>query len=320
MKIGLTLYTIYNHLTLDEALQRVANYGYETVEFSVDKAGGTVDLDEILKNNIARELRRKVQDFGLEISAIGNQAEGLLVLGPHNNDTDVFFKGTPSEKIQYGMERMQTTAQAANALEVPVVCGMCGCEDYSRWFPWPNESGWDDMADVFVERWSKILDVYKTYGVKFAHECHPKQFAYNTETAELTVSLLEGHESWGFNLDPANLMLAGVDPVVFVQRLGDRIYHVHAKDGEIVEHNIRYSGLLAHGDWTRPNRGFRFRVPGWGNVSWRSIITELQLAGYDYVLSVEHEDPTMSREDGIEKGIAYLKPLIIKEPFEGRWW
>jgi sugar phosphate isomerase/epimerase len=218
------------------------------------------------------------------------------------------------------MKRMKETARVAAALEVPVVCGFCGCEDYSRWFPWPNEHGWEDMADTFVERWSNILDTFAACGVKFAHECHPKEYAYNIETAELTVSLLGRRKEWGFNLDPANLMLSGVDPVVFVQALGDRIYHFHAKDGEIVPHNVGRSGLLAHGDWSRIDRGFRFRIPGWGDVPWNRLLTELRLVNYNYVLTVEHEDATMSREDGVTKAINYLKPLIIHEPFEGRWW
>ena len=47
-------------------------------------------------------------------------------------------------------------------------------------------------------------------------------------------------------------------------------------------------------------------------------MTELALVGYDYVVSYEHEDVVMSREDGIEKTIEYLKPLIIKGRYEGR--
>lgn len=319
MKIGLVL-SVYNNLPLDEALQRAREHGYEAIELSVHKSGGLIDLDEITKRDRAHQLRRKVQSYGLTISALGNHAEGQLVLGPHHRDTNAIFKGTPSEKVKYGMKRMKKTAQAAAALEVPVVCGFCGCEDYSRWFPWPNEHGWEEMSEIFVERWGEILNTFKTYGVKFAHECHPKQYAYNIETAELTVSLLEGHESWGFNFDPANLILAGVDPVVFIQSLGERIYHVHAKDGEIVSHNVRRSGLLSHGDWARIDRGFRFRIPGWGDIAWRKIITELRLINYDYILAVEHEDATMSRDEGVSKSIAYLKPLIIHAPFEGRWW
>lgn len=319
MKIGLVL-AVYGHLPLDEALCQAARLGYEAVEIGVERIGGHLDLNELLAGDNARRLRQKVASYGLTISALGNHAEGQLVLGPHHQDTDAILAGTAEEKARYGIERMKLTARAAAELGVQVVCGFCGCEDYSRWFPWPDEHAWEKMADTFVERWSDILDTFAMCGVKFAHECHPKQYAYNIETAELTVKLLGNRPEWGFNLDPANLILAGVDPVVFVQALGDRILHVHAKDGELVQHNIRRSGLLAHGDWGRIDRGFRFRIPGWGDVPWKKLLTELRLVGYDHVLAVEHEDATMSREDGLTKAIEYLKPLIIHKPFEGRWW
>jgi sugar phosphate isomerase/epimerase len=319
MKIGLVL-NVFNHLSLDDALRKACDLGYESVEIEVDRGSRFVDLDELLTGNYAAVLRKKIKDAGLTLSAIGNHAEGQLVLGPYHGDTDHIFPGSPDEKMRYGIERMKQTARAAAALEVPLVCGFCGCEDYSRWFPWPDEHGWEKMAAVFVERWNDILDTFAGCGVKFAHECHPKQYAYNTETALQSVKLLGDRPEWGFNFDPANLMLSGADPLVFIQLLGDRILHVHAKDGEIVPHNVQKSGLLAHGDWTRIDRGFRFRIPGWGDLPWKKIITELRLVNYDYVLSVEHEDPTMSREDGARKGLDFLQPLIIHKPFEGRWW
>ncbi|MEI3339375.1 MAG: hypothetical protein V8R80_04975 [Eubacterium sp.] len=35
-------------------------------------------------------------------------------------------------------------------------------------------------------------------------------------------------------------------------------------------------------------------------------------------MSYEHEDVTMSRMDGVKKTAAYLKPLLIEAPYEGR--
>ncbi|MHB8280381.1 MAG: sugar phosphate isomerase/epimerase family protein [Candidatus Humimicrobiaceae bacterium] len=67
----------------------------------------------------------------------------------------------------------------------------------------------------------------------------------------------------------------------------------------------------------RSDRGFRFRTPGWGDSNWRRIASALVESGYDYVLSYEHEDPIMSREEGAEKCIEFLKPLIIKKPLQG---
>jgi len=318
MQLGLCL-DLYQKMSFEEAFEDTARSGYETVEFRVDRAG-LIDAAEILQGRTAERVKAAARARGLTISAVRNSAEGQLVLWPHHRDTDGIFAGSPEEKIAFGTQRMILTAQAAAALEAPVVCGFCGCEDYSRWFPWPDPAGWERMAGDFVERWGALLDAFAREGVRFAQECHPNQYAYNTETALETVRLLDGRPEWGFNLDPGNLMLSGADPGVFVQALGDRIYNVHAKDGEVVPQNAARSGLLAHGDWTRRDRGFRFRVPGWGDVPWRRLITELSLAGYQGALAFEHEDPTMSVRDGLEKALAYLRPLIIREPFPGRWW
>jgi sugar phosphate isomerase/epimerase len=136
----------------------------------------------------------------------------------------------------------------------------------------------------------------------------------------MTLELVDGHPALGFNFDPANLLLAGMEPADFVAELGTRIRHVHAKDGQSVRRNAARSGLLAHGPWDRPGRGFRFRVPGWGDLDWRDLITELQLAGYRGVLSVEHEDPTMGRLEGLRQARRHLEPLLLRDPPSDRFW
>ena len=150
-------------------------------------------------------------------------------------------------------------------------------------------------------------------------EPHPNNIIYDLNTAKRALELLDYHPSFGFNLDPANIMATGGLLVEnFIDELGDRIFHVHAKDAEVVRHNIQRGGIMMQGDWQRLDKAFRFRIPGWGDVQWKKVITELSLVGYDYVLSYEHEDVTMSVGDGVEKVAAFLKPLIIKAPYEGR--
>jgi sugar phosphate isomerase/epimerase len=174
------------------------------------------------------------------------------------------------------------------------------------------------MEKEFVERWGRILDKFSEYGVKFAHEPHPNELVYDVDTALRAVELLGGRKEFGFNFDPANLMYLDINVENFIDLLKGRIYHVHAKDGEVVDHNVKRSGRIPQGDWQRLGRGFRFRIPGWGSVPWKKVITELSMIGYDYVMSYEHEDVTMSRQDGITKTIAFLKPLLIEKPYEGR--
>jgi sugar phosphate isomerase/epimerase len=302
-------------------LDAVRALGLGALELPLDARSPLVDLDELLAGGwkrLATELRTR----GLALSALSIHQEGQLLLGPHHADTDEIHAGSPAEKSAYAAMRLAKAAELAQRLEVPVVVGFVGCEDYTRAFPWPDPRGWEKMRPVFRERVARVLDAYRSRGIVFAQEPHPKQFVYNTETALESVELLDGDPAWGFNLDPANLLLAGVDCALFAQELGTRVRHVHAKDGELVAHNAARSGLLAHGAWDRPGRGFRFRVAGWGDVPWKRLISTLALAGYDGYLAIENEDPVFAPMDGIRKAIEALEPLLPREPrgAEERWW
>lgn len=315
MKIGLFTATFLD-MELKDVVNKAADAGYEAIELPAFTGSPHLDIDQITKGNEVKKLKDLLKSRDLMLSALSNHTDSMLVLGPHEEDAAFIFPGSKEEQIKHGTERIIKTAQAANALEVPIVIGLIGCENFGRYYA--SSKAWAQMEEEFVEHWGAILDKFKEYGVKFAHEPHPNQLAYDVETAVRSVELMGGREEWGFNFDPANMIYLGIDVENFLDTLKDRILHVHAKDGEIVKHNIGRSGRLAQGDWKRLNRGFRFRIPGWGNVPWKKIITELSLIGYDYVMSYEHEDVTMSREDGFYKTIEFLKPLVIKAPYEGR--
>ena len=125
-----------------------------------------------------------------------------------------------------------------------------------------------------------------------------------------------------FNFDPSHFIWQMIDPVVFIKEFGSRIFHAHAKDWELQKDIVHIDGVTGTGSWQRGDRAARYRVPGWGDVEWRRVITALLEVGYDFVLSFEHEDPVMSEDDGLEQAIQYLKPLIIKKPLvPGQaWW
>lgn len=260
MKIGLFTATFLD-TPIEDVFELACSLGYEAVEMPAFVGNPHLDIEEIVKGNNAAVLKKLVKDNRLIISALANHPEGQLVLGPYGKDTDAIFKGTKEEKIKFGTERMIKTAQAANALEVPIVTGFIGCENFGRFFPWPYSKGWADMEVEFVERWGKILDKFAEYGVKFADEPHPNELVYNVETALHAVELLGGRKEFGFNFDPANLIYLGIDVENFIDALGPRIFHVHAKDGELVAHNVRRSGMIPQGDWQLLGRGFRFQSP-----------------------------------------------------------
>jgi len=319
MKIGVFTF-LYNDTPLEKVLRYVSGLGYESVELPAWR-GSHFNIERVL-NGGAQEVKRLIERYNLTISGISNHYEGQLVLGPHDSSTDFIYEGTAEEKIRYGVERMKKTAEAAKLLDVPVVNGFIGCPNWGAWYTFPAEYEriYNGFFEVFTERWGEVLDHFAANGVKFAHEVHPQELAYNVETAEMAVKAINGRREFGFNFDPSHLVWQLIDPVVFIKRFGDRIYHSHAKDGELVKENLPISGVIPTGSWMRMSRGFRFRVPGWGDVPWRRVITALVEVGYDHVLSFEHEDPVMSREDGLEKALEFLKPLIIKRRLEKTWW
>ncbi|MDF2941169.1 MAG: sugar phosphate isomerase/epimerase [Herbinix sp.] len=308
----------FSEKPLEEVVKLVSGYGYETLEIPAYEGNGQLETKDVIKGNNASTIKKMVSNYNMKIQALSNHADSFLIMGPTGKDTDFIYKGTPEEKIKHGTESLIRTAQAANALEVPIVVGYPGVENWGRFFFFPYGEGWKEYEQQFVERFTPILDKFHEYGVKFAIEIHPNSFIYDIHTAERALELVNYHPALGYNFDPANTMYLMIDPAIVIDRLKDRIFHVHAKDAELAAHNLPTGGTLMHGDMSALNHTYRFRIPGWGQVDWKRVITELSMVGYTGSLSYEHEDVTMSRMDGVEKVANFLKPLMIKNPYEGR--
>ncbi len=124
---------------------------------------------------------------------------------------------------------------------------------------------------------------------------------------------VDGREEFGFTFDPSHLHWQGVDPVEFVRRFGDRIYHVHVKDA-VVALNGRNSLLNSYLPYGDPRRGWDFRSPGRGGIDWEAVIRALNEAGYEGPLSVEWKDAGMNREYGVADACQFVKRLDFDPP------
>jgi sugar phosphate isomerase/epimerase len=49
-------------------------------------------------------------------------------------------------------------------------------------------------------------------------------------------------------------------------------------------------------------------------------MSALRTYGYDYVVSIEHEDPLMSVEEGFQRAVTNLKTVLINESPTDLWW
>ena len=69
-------------------------------------------------------------------------------------------------------------------------------------------------------------------------------------------------------------------------------------------------------------RSWLFRSVGWGHdeMEWKRIVSALRLAGYDYVISIEHEDALASVDEGLRAAVDVLSRVVLREPPAEAWW
>src|SRR5262245_577798 len=257
-------------------------------------------------------LRRLELDVHVLSSHRVSQAVGDNVDGRHRHLVPdyVWGDGNPAGVQQRATEEMIATARAAQKLGVGVLAGFGGSTlwSYVVGYPSPRPEVVAEGLREFARRWAPILDACQECGVKYAFEVHPGQIAFDLYSAEMALDALSGREEFGFTFDPAHLHWQGVDPVEFVRRFPDRIYHVHVKD-VAVSLNGR-SGLLgSYLPYDDPRRGWQPRCPGRGALDWEGIILALNACGYGGSLAVEWQDPGMERTAGAEEACRFVKRL-----------
>jgi len=176
-------------------------------------------------------------------------------------------------------------------------------------------------TESLVPYWRSIAQVASSAGVKIALEAHPGFSVYNPETL-LKLRELAG-DAIGINLDPSHLWWQGIDIPIAIRELGMAIHHFHAKDVAIDPGNRSRNGVLDTKSYRHMDaRSWVFRSVGWGHdeSEWKRIVSALRLAGYDGVLSIEHEDALASTEEGLSSAVEMLSRVLLKQPPVEAWW
>jgi sugar phosphate isomerase/epimerase len=203
---------------------------------------------------------------------------------------------------------MMRTAQAAAKLGVKIVNGFTGSSVWGKlyFFPPTSQADIDVGYADFAARFKPIMDVFQQEGVVFGLEVHPTEIAYDLYTARRTLDAIDNHPAFGFNFDPSHFVHQFIDPVLFIDEFGDRIFHVHVKDSR-VQLNGRNSILGSHLDFGDPRRGWDFVSPGRGDVEWDKIIRALNRMDYEGPLSIEWEDSGMNRDWGAPEALDMIR-------------
>jgi sugar phosphate isomerase/epimerase len=200
---------------------------------------------------------------------------------------------------------------AAGRLGVPVVGTFVG-RDPRRTVP-------ESLRDV-RRVWPRLVEHAEEQGVTIAIENCPMIFSWDewpggtnlASTPAIWDELfaIVPSERFGLNLDPSHLVWLMVDAERAVRDYASRIVHVHAKDLEIDRDGLYRHGTASLGmGWQVP------RLPGLGEVRWDRFVAALYRAGYDGVVSVEHEDRSFEGSlDLVRRGFLIardtLRPLL----------
>ncbi len=318
MRVGVFT-ALLAQFSLDQVLEKLKKLDIHTVELGTGNYPGDphCKLSMLSDRGALKEFKQKLDDNGFSISA----------LSCHGNPLH------PDQKVAKAyQETSKKTVLLAEKLGVPVVIDFSGCPGdsdkarFPNWVtcPWPPE-----YLDLLAWQWDKKVAPYWTrhaqfardHGVKIAIEMHPGFVAYSPETL-LKLRSIAG-DTIGCNYDPSHMFWQGIDPIKAIRVLGDSIFHVHAKDTQIYDYNLPVSGVLDTKRYTdERHRAWIFRSVGYGHAFgwWKEFISTLRMYGYDYVLSIEHEDSLMSPDEGLTKGAAFLNAIVIRDQPSAPWW
>jgi sugar phosphate isomerase/epimerase len=267
-------------------IEKAAKLGFTGIELSADAFGNTA-TGPLDREKIA-QTRHLCQTHNIEITALAYYGMAFNAPAPAevtNAYTRVF--------------------EAADALGVHTISSMSGFD---------ATLDWDGNVQLFADRFGPVAEAAERFAVRVAFEnwmgywgslpFKPMNMGGAPNTWDAWLKAVPS-KAIGLEFDPSHLYWQGIDHMRALREYGDRVYHVHAKDTEMLPEK-RYRGGV-NGDY------FRFRIPGYGEIDWAQFISGLDEIGYTGGVAIEHEDPIYSGErfdEGLVRGWQVLYPLI----------
>ncbi len=305
MKLGL-LTAAFPSLSLEEVAAWAASEGFQALEIACWPASGAerrryagvshIDVERLDATGAA-QVRELLGRYGLEISS--------LAYYPNNLDPD-------PDVQEANHEHLRRVVSAAKLLDVGTVGTFIGRQQHHS-----VENSLEQVAGV----WPPLVRFAAEEGVRIAIENCPMIFsadewpggrnlAYSPAIWRRLFEIVPD-ENFGLNFDPSHLIWQFIDVERAVREFSGRIFHVHAKDLEVDRDGLYEHGVMSLGvGWQIP------RLPGLGEVRWDRFLAALYRAGYDGVVSVEHEDRQFEGDiDLVKRGFILarnvLRPYLV---------
>jgi len=271
-----------------------AELGFDSVELQAGP-GSTLDPRTTSDDDV-HSILKLAEQKNITISAIAHYTNHLDPDEDKRRETAEYF----TELLKLG-----------GKMKVDAVCTFAGGLPDTRL---------EESVAVFKEVFTEHVKTAEAAGVKIAFEnCRGAgNIAVTPRGWDAMFSALPS-SVLGIEFDPSHLTFQFIDPVQVIYDFADRIYHVHAKDTEILNRRLYKTGVYGSGWW-------RFRIPGFGDVNWNKVIGALYAAGYDGGIDIEHEDFVFGFGEylkqrstpwpdkyiqGLKAGQRYLSTLVV---------
>jgi sugar phosphate isomerase/epimerase len=240
----------------------------------------------------AKDVQAVMDKYGLDISSLGYYPNALHPDEAHR---------------EMVIGHLKKVIVAAEMLQVPIVGTFVGRD---------KDRTMEDNLEEFAKVWPPIVKFAAEHNVKIAIENCPMIFTNDEWPGGNNLAIspyvwrkmyeIIPDENFGLNLDPSHLIWQFIDYVRVVYDFGERIFHVHAKDMRIDYEQLYQRGVMSVGmGWEIP------RLPGLGDVDWGQFISALYGVGYDYVISIEHEDRAFEgTEELVKRGFLLSRDVL----------
>jgi len=299
MKLGL-LTAAFPDMPLDQIATWAAGNGFQMLEIACwpqstatrRYAGVThIDVTELAPSK-AQDVLSLMDRHSLQISSLAYYPNPLHPDPDHRTMV---------------IEHLKNVIVAAEMLDVPIVGTFVGRDQHKTV---------EENFGEFEKIWPPIVKYAAEHGVKIAIENCPMIFSNDEWPGGTNLATTPSiwrrmweiipDANFGLNLDPSHLVWQMIDYTRVVYEFGNRIFHVHAKDMRIDREQLYQRGVLSLGmGWQIP------RLPGLGEVQWSQFISALYAVGYDYVISVEHEDRAFEgTEELVKRGFLIARDAV----------
>jgi sugar phosphate isomerase/epimerase len=296
MKLGF-LTACLPQVDLDNIVSWAASQGFQTIELAAwpvksnrDYQARQIDAAR-LTHSQAEKIKELLSRHGLSISAMAYYDNNL-----EKNLT----------KRKYYHDHLKAVICAAEMLGVDLVGTFVGAR--------PDKSPAENMKEI-GKIFRRLTKYAADHGVRLMIENCPMEhwqrfglpgnYAYSPELWEALFNEVP-LENFGLNFDPSHLYWLGIDYLRAAKEFSRKIFHAHAKDTEIVADGKFRFGILGRQLKPIPWKSgwYQYRMPGLGAIDWKQFVATLQTAGYDNVLSIEHEDPVWEgTEEKVKQGL-----------------